>query len=219
MHYKLTNLHLKAEGQSTYNTIYLAKQRQDKVGSSVLLPEISRCCDATWKLDINKLSSGSHTSSQEPAFHPYEYQAVASPGFWKVFLSSGQARATRETHSCCILLGLNWFRPLVSQAVLSPDSKWAFAALSFQLYTWCKHCWSTTIRICIIFGSFTVSSCLHSEELQSIFTPSVSFLSLFVYFETIKAGNVSLHVCSTFCATDSQALMRLSEKTVFSMGS
>lgn len=158
-------------------------------------------------------------ASQDPAFHHHLHQAAASPGFRKGFLSSGQTRATRESHSCCIPLGLNPFRPPVSPAVLSPGSKRAFAAFSFQLYAWCEHCWSTTVRIRTIFECVTVSSCLRSEELQASFTPSVSFLSLFVYFETIKAGNVSLHICSTFCATDSQALMRLSGKTVFSMGS
>lgn len=40
---------------------------------------------------------------------------------------------------------------IASPGCALPDSKQAFAALSFQLCTWCKHCWSTTIRISIIF--------------------------------------------------------------------
>lgn len=97
---------------------------------------------------------------------------------------------------------------IASPGCALPDSKQAFAALSFQLCTWCKHCWSTTIRISIIFESFAVSTCVHSEDLQASFTPSVYFLLFFVYFETITAGNFLLHICSMFCA-----LMRLSEKT------
>lgn len=97
---------------------------------------------------------------------------------------------------------------IASPGCALPDSKQAFAALSFpRLCTWCKHCWSTTIRISIIFESFAVSTCVHSEDLQASFTPSVYFLLFFVYFETITAGNFSLHICSMFCA-----LMRLSEK-------
>lgn len=96
---------------------------------------------------------------------------------------------------------------IASPGCALPDSKQAFAALSFQLCTWCKHCWSTTIRISIIFESFAVSTCVHSEDLQASFTPSVYFLLFFVYFETITAGNFLLHICSMFCA-----LMRLSEK-------
>lgn len=83
---------------------------------------------------------------------------------------------------------------IASPGCALPDSKQASAALSFQLGTWCKHCWSTTIRICIIFESFTASAHVHAEELQASFTFSVSFLLLFVYFETIKAGNLITYV-------------------------
>lgn len=45
-----------------------------------------------------------------------------------------------------------------------PDSKQASAALSFQLGTWCKHCWSTTIRICIIFEFCSFCSCWRASS-------------------------------------------------------
>lgn len=172
------------------------KQWQDKLGSSALLPETSRCCDTTWKLDVNcQLEVILHLTNQHfipintkqlhlLAFGRFPFQVVKPEQLEKV---TPAAYGWGWTDSGC------WFPRLYS-----PLTANGLLLLSASSCTHDVNIANPPQLESVLFESLTVSSCLHSEELQASFT-FLYRLSFFVYFETIKAENLITYMLHILC--------------------